>query len=68
MERFPKLNEYEDCWPVSDILKSRLKSTSSKWRREKWVKVAEKAMEKLEAKNKKERKEAEFISTRIATL
>lgn len=32
MEAFPDLAEYRDCWPIDNFLKSRLKSTSAKWR------------------------------------
>jgi hypothetical protein len=59
VEQFDDLENYVNCWPIDDLLKSRLKSTSARWRREQRLKegdlVKERA-ERLKAKVKKAKK------------
>ena len=56
----PQLDDYVDYWPLSDMLMATLKSSSAKWRKEKWMK-AEGVQEverkwKMEGKSEKKRK------------
>jgi hypothetical protein len=57
VSKFPDLDDYSRFWPVDDLLKAFLKSSSSRWRREQRQKAANKALEKAEkAKAKKVKK------------
>jgi hypothetical protein len=48
MEQFNDLENYVNCWPVDDLLKCRLKSTSAKWRREQHLKEGALAKEQAQ--------------------
>lgn len=40
-KKFPQLDSYEDYWPVTDLLKMRLKQTAEQTRRAKKITMAE---------------------------
>lgn len=43
------LSQYENCWPVHDLLKSRLKATSTRIRREWRVAQANRAQKEVDS-------------------
>lgn len=61
VDEFEELEDYQRCWPVVDLLKARLKSSSSAWRRTERLRKAEevaKEVKELKAKNKKRTRKA----------
>ena len=56
MKQFNDLDNYVNCWPVDDLLKSRLKITSAKWRREQHLKEGDLAKEQAKRLKKKVKK------------
>lgn len=67
MKRFDDLENYVGCWPVDDLIKSRLKSASAKWRREQRLREGDLAKEQAELLKAKAKKKAKKSKVRLAS-
>jgi hypothetical protein len=66
MKRFDDLENYVGCWPVDDLIKSRLKSTSAKWRREQRLREGDLVKDQAEYLKAKAKKKTKKRKVRLA--
>jgi hypothetical protein len=67
MKRFDDLENYVGCWPVDDLIKSRLKSTCAKWRREQRLREGDLMKEQVEHLKAKAKKKTKTRKVRLAS-
>jgi transposase-like protein len=66
---FELLARYSRCWPVSDIMKSYLKNSSTKWRKAQRQKLAEGALKEVKkVREKKEKKTTRKLRRRSTSV
>lgn len=64
VEAFPRLNEYDGCWPVGDMILLRLKNTSAKHRRAQREQAGLEAAEQVKH-IKKQQRQARKASAKV---